>query len=122
MLVAMPVESENVEAAIYPSFGRAPYFLLYDVEREKSRFIDNGAVSAGGGAGVKAAQVLADAGVSALLAPRCGENAADVLRAAGVTLYRAAPGSALENIASFRGGRLPSLEDIHPGFHGREGA
>ena len=30
MLVAVPVETKDMNAAVCPSFGRAPYFLLFN--------------------------------------------------------------------------------------------
>ena len=81
MVLAIPVETKDMNAAVCPSFGRAPYFLLYNSEEKNSSVIDNAAASAHGGAGIKAAQTLVDNKVDALLTPRCGENAAEVLKA-----------------------------------------
>ena len=105
MVLAIPVETKDMNAAVCPSFGRAPYFLLYNSEEKNSSVIDN------------AAQTLVDNKVDALLTPRCGENAAEVLKAANIVLYKSAPGSAMENITLFAEGKLPVLEEIHAGFH-----
>ena len=117
MVLAIPVETKDMNAAVCPSFGRAPYFLLYNSEEKNSSVIDNAAASAHGGAGIKAAQTLVDNKVDALLTPRCGENAAEVLKAANIVLYKSAPGSAMENITLFAEGKLPVLEEIHAGIH-----
>ena len=39
-----------------------------------------------------------DAGAQVLIAPRCGENAAQVLEAAGVKLFQSVGGTAQENL------------------------
>lgn len=119
MLLAIPVETQDINAAVCPSFGRAPFFLLYNTADQTSKAVANAAASAQGGAGIKAAQTLVDSKVGALLVPRCGENAAKVLHAAAIALYKSKAGSAAENIALFAAGKLPALEDIHPGFHGQ---
>ena len=119
MLIAIPVDSEDMKGAVCPSFGRAPLFLLYDTSDDSSRFITNGAADAQGGAGIKAAQIIADHKVNALLTPRCGQNAADVLQPAGVTLYKTTSGSVEEQIRLFRENGLPVLTEIHAGFHRR---
>lgn len=117
MIIAIPVEEKNLEAAIYTSFARAPYFLIYDTERKESVFIDNNAVTSVGGAGIKAAQTIADNKVDFLLTPRCGENANDVLKASGIKVCKTNGVSLGENISKFITGELDILEEIHSGFH-----
>lgn len=70
-----------------------------------------------GGAGIKAAQVIVDHGAQVLITPRCGENAAEVLKKAGVALYGSVAGSAEENVRAFEAHELTALMDIHAGFH-----
>ena len=118
MKVAIPADSKNPDSAVSLSFGRAPLFMIHDTETGSWESLENPAATAPGGAGVKAAQVLVDAGVSVVLAPRCGENAAEVLLAAGTDLYRTGKGSLAENLTAFEDGKLELLTDIHPGFHG----
>jgi len=63
-------------------------FLIYDTETKESIFLDNGAAASTGGAGIKAAQTIVDNKVNALLTPRCGENAANVLKSADIKIYK----------------------------------
>ena len=120
MKIAIPVNEKSMAGDICVSFGRAPYFLVYDTETKKSDFIDNSGAVSQGGAGVKAAQTVVDSQVDALLTPRCGENAAQVFTAAGIQMYKTTGDSIQDNIAAFTSGKLSLLEDIHPGFHGAE--
>lgn len=117
MLVAIPVETQDMDAAVFPSFGRAPYFLLFNTENQKNEMVKNPGASAQGGAGIKTAQAVVDSKADALLTPRCGKNAADVLQAANIALYQSTAGSVAANIALFIQGKLPVLEEIHAGFH-----
>ncbi|WP_244833912.1 NifB/NifX family molybdenum-iron cluster-binding protein [Clostridium sp. BJN0001] len=103
------------------SFGRAPYFLFYNTQTKESVFIDNIAAESTGGAGIKAAQVIADNKVDALLTPRCGQNAADVLKAADIKIFKTINDSIKENIENYISGNLPLLNEIHAGFHGHGG-
>lgn len=121
MKVVVPVESKSLDAPVCPSFGRTPLFVLFDTDSETHDFIDNGAAANQGGAGIKAAQTLVDSGASALITFRCGENAAEVLHAAGVKMYKAQDGSAADNIAKVKDGKLSPLTEIHPGFHNHGG-
>lgn len=120
MRIAIPVDEKKLESSVCPSFGRAPYFLFYNTVTKEEYFLDNSAVASQGGAGVRAAQVIADQGVQALLTPRCGQNAQDVLNKAEVFIYKTTPGNARENIEAFLDEKLAVLNEFHPGFHGHE--
>ena len=76
MKISIPVDEKSLESNVCVSFGRAPYFLIYDTETKESIFLNNGAAASTGGAGIKAAQTIVDNKVNTLLTPRCGENAA----------------------------------------------
>lgn len=117
MKIAIPADDNNMKTGVCISFGRAPYFLLYDIETEEGSFIDNSAAASSGGAGIKAAQTIVDNDAGALLTPRCGENAAQVLKAADIKIYKTAEGTAVDNINAFIDGKLSPLNEIHEGFH-----
>ncbi|MGI6121096.1 MAG: NifB/NifX family molybdenum-iron cluster-binding protein [Saccharofermentanales bacterium] len=119
MKIAIPVDNNLMESNVCASFGRAPFFLVYDTETKEAAFVENTAASGTGGAGIRAAQIVADQEVDALLTPRCGQNAADVFRSADIKLYRTNTDSLKDNIEAFVKGELPLLEDFHAGFHGR---
>jgi len=117
MKIVMPVEEQSVDSNICQSFGRTPYFLIYDMATNESIYVDNSAIATQGGAGIKAAQIIVDHKAKGLITPRCGEKAAAVIKAANIDMYKAIEGSVLENINAFKVGKLSYLEDIHPGFH-----
>ncbi|AHF08936.1 MULTISPECIES: NifB/NifX family molybdenum-iron cluster-binding protein [Dehalobacter] len=117
MKIAIPVDNNSMDSSVCISFGRAPYLLIYDTETEGSNFLDNSAAASQGGAGIKAAQNIVDSGAEAIITPRCGENAAEVLKAAEIKLYKNTNNSIRDNIESFKEGKLSLLDDIHPGFH-----
>ncbi len=118
MKIAIPVDEQSMESGVCPSFGRTPYYLFYDEQTKEPLFMENAAAQSQGGAGIKAAQILSDAGTGVLLTPRCGENAREVLQQAGVQLYKTIPGTARENIGAYLAGTLQPLTEFHPGFHG----
>ncbi|MGI6705952.1 MAG: NifB/NifX family molybdenum-iron cluster-binding protein [Clostridia bacterium] len=121
MRIAIPVDEKKMETNVGLSFGRAAYFLIYDTESQESSFLDNSAAASTGGAGIKAAQIIADNEVQALLTPRCGKNAAEVLESAGVKMYKSTLASVKENIDAFMAGKLPVLGEFHAGFHRHRG-
>lgn len=119
MKIAVPIDKKDTETNVCESFGRAPYYLIHDTDSGKYEFIDNSAATSTGGAGIKAAQIIVDAEADVLLTPQCGENAANVLRAAGIKIYKTQQGIlAKDNIDAFVSGKLSLLDNIHAGFHG----
>ena len=121
MKIALPVEEKSLNTPVCVSFGRTPLFVMFDTENDTYEFIDNSAAASQGGAGIKSAQLLADNGAYVIITIRCGENAAEVLKPAEITLYKAVDGTAFDNIEKFRLGELSHLNDIHPGFHNHGG-
>lgn len=121
MKIAIPVNNESLESGVCQSFGRAPYFLIYDLDSKESVFLENRAAINQGGAGVKAAQSIVDSKVSALLTPRCGDNAADIFQIANVKIYKTMNESISDNIKAFGENKLSILKDIHAGRHNHGG-
>lgn len=117
MIIAMPVDKDNMETSVGTSFGRTAYFLIYNTDTKESQFINNEAASSRGGAGVKAAQTVVDSKADVLITPQCGENAAEVIKSAGMDIYSSNGSSAKENIDAMIAGDLSSLDNIHGGFH-----
>lgn len=117
MKLAIPVESKTQQSSVCVSFGRTPYFLIYDTENEDRIWLDNEAAASQGGAGIKAAQAIVDSHADILITPRCGENAAAVLKAAGIKIFGTINDSISENINAAIEGKLSILKDIHAGFH-----
>jgi predicted Fe-Mo cluster-binding NifX family protein len=117
MRILLPINEENMEAGICLSFGRAPFFLVWDTEASKAIYLENPGAKSSGGAGIKAAQAVADHNVEALIVPRIGKNASDVTDVAGITIYKSINDNVMENIQLMVDGKLEVLTDIHPGFH-----
>ena len=117
MKIAIPVNDQSITSGVCQSFGRAPYFMMYDTESKKQEFLENAAAASRGGAGIKAAQFIVDQKADAVLTPRCGQNAADVLEQADIKLYQTKGESIQENIDAFVGDKLEILGETHPGFH-----
>ena len=122
MKLIVPVESKSLDVPVCPSFGRTPLYVSFDTETGNHEFLDNSAATSQGGAGIKAAQMLADHGAKAVITYRCGDNAAQVLNAAKIEMYKAQDGSVSENIEKFKSGKLSLLSEIHPGLHNHGGA
>lgn len=107
---------DETKEKICPSFGRAPYFGTIDSETGETIVLDNPAANAEGGAGIKAAQFVVDQKPDVILTPRAGKNAADVLSATDIKIYKTEGDSVNEAIAAFKAGKLNILTEFHAGF------
>lgn len=114
MKIAIPLDENKQD--VCPAFARAPYFLF--AEQGSSEILENPAASAQGGAGLQAAQFLIDQQTTTLITVRCGQNAADVFKAAEIKIYKAESNDAQENLTACLAGTLPELTHFHAGFQG----
>ncbi len=117
MKIAVPAEEKMIESNVSQSFGRTYYFVVADTETLEFEVIDNQAVSSQGGAGIKAAQAVVDSGAGVVVTFHCGQNAADVLKAADIKILKAVPGTVTEMVQKYKAGELAELSEIHPGYH-----
>ena len=116
MKIMIPTNDDK--ETICPSFGRAPFFLLHDSEKDETLFLDNPAAEAQGGAGIKAAQFVCDNDADCIITIRCGENAAEVFKAAEIKIYKNESLDAMENVKLLIDNKLELLTKFHAGYHG----
>lgn len=112
MKIAFPVNEKSIEADIYNSFGRAPFFAIYNTISKEIDYLDHRAVVAQGAGGIRAAQVLADQGIKVIMTQQCGENAEKLLRKADVLIYKARSGSIYDNIDAYQNDQLILLSEF----------
>jgi predicted Fe-Mo cluster-binding NifX family protein len=77
MKIAVSASSPNLESPVDPRFGRCPYYVIIDPESMTFEAVENPHVGASGGAGIQAAQLVAQKNVEAVLTGSCGPNASD---------------------------------------------
>lgn len=97
-------------------------FIIANPESMDFEFVDNAGDSAGGGAGIASAQMIAQKGVEAVITGNCGPNAHKVLTAAGINIITGATGTVRKAIEDFKDGKLstsasPNVDD-HFGMSG----
>ena len=109
MKIAITSTDKTLQADVDPRFGRAPYFLIVDTETDAVECIDNTAgLSAEHGAGLQAAETVAQNGASYLLTGDCGPKAMRALETAGITVVRNVAGNAGEALNNLRSGLTES--------------
>ncbi|MBN2504677.1 MAG: NifB/NifX family molybdenum-iron cluster-binding protein [Bacilli bacterium] len=111
MIIALPSDEKHQSAPINGQFGRARYFCLFDSGNNSYRFIDNPAINAPGGAGVRSSSELVNLGVDSVVAFRVGDNALRVLERNNISIYSPIRGSIEDNVSALVSGRLNLLFD-----------
>ncbi len=122
MKIAITATGPSMDAPLDPRFGRCDYFALVQTDDMTFEAIENSSSSLGGGAGIQAAQAMANHGVKAILTGHCGPNALQTLDAAGIAVYTGNTGTVREAVERFRAGGLqpatkPDVES-HSGMGG----
>lgn len=88
MKLAFSTSGSNLEAPLDSRFGRAPKFLVYDLESGGFHVVDNEQnLNAAQGAGIQAAETVARTGAAGVITGHCGPKAFRVLASAGVKVF-----------------------------------
>jgi predicted Fe-Mo cluster-binding NifX family protein len=104
MKVAVCASSPDLESPVDPRFGRCPYYLIVDPMTMAFEVMENPHVGASSGAGIQAAQLVAQKNVEAVLTGSCGPNAFQTLKAAGVKVVVGVTGTVSEAVRKYASG------------------
>ena len=113
--------AEGLDSPIDPRFGRAPFFVVVDLESSAVESVQNTSADARGGAGIQAAQRLAGLGVGALITGNVGPNAIQTLSAAKINVYQSRGGTVREAVEQFQKGELVAVSAATAPAHGGAG-
>lgn len=111
MKIAVSSTGTDLDARVDPRFGRAQHLIVVDTDSLAFEAVANPNVTAGGGAGIQTAQIIASKGAEAVLTGNCGPNAYRTLAAAGIPVYAGVSGSVREAIDAFKAGTLAPLSE-----------
>ena len=110
MKIVVTSLGETLESPVDQRFGRARYFILYDLEAETWSVENNERTDQENQqADSKAAQQIVSLGAETVITGHCGPDASAILAAAGVRLYEDATGTIMEAIDAWKAGSLGSV-------------
>ncbi|MCU0557421.1 MAG: dinitrogenase iron-molybdenum cofactor biosynthesis protein [Desulfobacterales bacterium] len=112
--MAISSTGRDLDSQVDARFGRCPCFIVVDPATEGFEVLENTAAGNTGGAGVQAAQIVANAGVKVVLTGSLGPNAAEVLAAAGVKVHTGTSGSVRAVLQQYQHGELQAGADPAP--------
>ena len=117
MKICVTSTGNSLEAQIDPRFGRCSYFVIVDSETMQFEAVPNMAAGASGGAGIQAAQTVANKGVKLLITGNVGPKAFQALAAAGIEIATGSFGAVREAVEKYKRGELSNTSAPTVGGH-----
>ncbi|PIE74799.1 MAG: dinitrogenase iron-molybdenum cofactor biosynthesis protein [Deltaproteobacteria bacterium] len=112
MKIAITSKGTDLDSEVDPRFGRASYIIIVDTDSLDFEILDNNEnKNAFKGAGIKAASMISEKGVSALLTGYCGPNAFTTLQAAEINVANDVSGIVRDAVAAFNKGEYKYSEN-----------
>ncbi len=118
MKVAVTSIGTSLDSEISSIFGRCPYFVIADIEDGELKggvAEENPAKKESRGAGIKAAQFIANKEVTALISGAVGPNAFDILNQVGVKVYKLESSTVKDNLNMFIEGKVEQITSSSSG-------
>lgn len=111
MKICVSAVANSLDVQMDPRFGRCPYLVIVESETMQFEAIPNVASGAMGGAGIQAAQTIANKGVKVLITGNVGPNAFQALSAAGIKIVTDAFGTVREIVEKYKRGELKETSE-----------
>lgn len=118
MKIAFTTSGASLAAPLDRRFGRAPKFLIYDLEQASYEAIDNRQNrDAAQGAGIQSAESVVRSGAEVLVTGHCGPKAFRVLQAAGIKVFNSAANTVAEALQHYWAGELREAQSADVESH-----
>jgi predicted Fe-Mo cluster-binding NifX family protein len=109
MKIVVTANGADLDAQASPVFGRCRWYLFVDPDTMAFEAVENPAMEAASGAGIRAAQFVVEQGAEALVTGNVGPNAFDVLQSADVPVYLLGDGTVRDAVEAYTEGRLSEV-------------
>ena len=104
MKICVTSVSDSLDAQVDQRFGRCQYFMIIDSDSMQFEPVPNLALASGSGAGIQAAQLVANKKTSVLITGNVGPKAFQALSAAGIKIITGASGKVRDVVEKYRKG------------------
>lgn len=119
MRIAATTTNGGLDDIVTPQFGRTASFTILDLDYDGKirnvEIVENTAALQSSGAGIAASQMLVDKKVEVLLTGNIGPKALNVLRAAGIRIFRADGLRVRDAVEMFARGELEGISSADTG-------
>lgn len=118
MRIAVSAQGPDLSSLVDPRFGRAAHFVIYDTTTGAFDSLSNTEnADAAQGAGIQAAQLIAQRSVDVVVSGNMGPKAFEALRAAGVQMVSWSNGTVEEAIELVRQGQIQPIDAANARGH-----
>lgn len=117
MKICISAFGKDLDSEVDPQFGRCNYFVIIDPDIGSVTSIKNPGSEASGGAGIRAAEAIAGAGVNTLLTGSVGSNSFSILSEAGIETHSGIRGMVSFALREYQSGKLALLESPNASTH-----
>jgi predicted Fe-Mo cluster-binding NifX family protein len=119
-----PIDSNSepqrlLNSQVDPRFGRCESFVIINMENMNMEVIPNSSAQTAHGAGVQAAQTIANQNVEIVITGKVGPNAYEVLSMSGIKIMTGAVGTIGQVIEQYKSGQLQDSK--HPNVSNHSG-
>lgn len=112
MLIAIPSEGIEPISLVAEKFGRTPFIIFYDVERDSFESLRNPYANIFGGAGIQIAQLIIERNVEAVISFDIGISSLRILKSANIEVYSCKKIKVQEAVNEFKNGKLQKVEFV----------
>jgi predicted Fe-Mo cluster-binding NifX family protein len=118
MIIAVTAQGRDLNGEVEPRFGRANQFLLVDSETMDFQVVENHqSLNLPQGAGIQAAQNVANHEPEVVLTGNCGPKAFKTLEAAGIKVVVGVSGKIEDAIQAYLQGEFEHAKDANVEGH-----
>lgn len=111
MKIGISATGKGIDSHVDARFGRCPNFVIVELDGKEIKGVEdveNTANAQMGGAGISAAQIVADRGVKAVITGNMGPRAFQVFSQLGIDVYQG-EGTIKEAVEKFSNGELQKV-------------
>ena len=112
MKIAISSMNKTIDGSVSDIFGRCPYFIIAEIKNQKierTEILENKSTDQMSGAGISAAQLMAEKNVNVVITGNVGPRALDVLKQFNIEIYYG-NGLIKEVLQEFIDGKLKKIE------------
>ena len=106
MKIAISSTGKTIDDVMDSRFGRCNYFIIYDLDNDEYKAVENKGITSGHGAGIAAAQQILDENVDVVISGRLGPNSYRIIEGEGIAMLQADQGKIRDIINDYKENKL----------------
>lgn len=117
MKICITSTGKDLNAQIDPRFGRCTYFLFVNTDNMDIEVVSNESALTMGGAGIQAAQMVAQKKAKCVITGNIGPNAFQTLKAANIEVVTGVSGKVKDAVEEYKADNLKKTDNATVSSH-----